>query len=302
MVTQVIIFRGDTSSTAYTHRYNTMTSSNWNIFRVTGPLCGEFTGPGELPTQRPVTRSFDVFFHLRLNKRLSKQSRGWRFGTPSWSLWRQCNEYSAIYLFTLPCITHAEACCQPANGRLNSWWRHQMEPFTALLRVIQQSTLNSPHKGQWRGAFMFYLICAWINRWVNNREAGDLRRHRPHYDVTLMLRLHFECVSLLAEPLFGTAALIISCIHYNDVMMGAIASQITSLTIVYSIVYSDTDQRKHQSSASQPLCGEFTGDRWIPRTKGQLRGNVSIWWRHYVANCDDGRQRKHGSDISEYLI
>ena len=49
-----------------------MMSSNGNIFRVTGPLCGEFTGPGEFPTQRPVTRSFDVYFDLRLNKRLSK--------------------------------------------------------------------------------------------------------------------------------------------------------------------------------------------------------------------------------------
>ena len=68
-----------------------MTSSNGNIFRVTGPLCGEFTGPGEFPTQRPVTRSFDVFFDLRLNKRLSKQPRGWWFETPSWSLWRHCN-------------------------------------------------------------------------------------------------------------------------------------------------------------------------------------------------------------------
>ena len=45
-----------------------MTSSNGNIFRVTGHLCGEFTGPGEFPAQRPVTRSFDVFFDLRLNK------------------------------------------------------------------------------------------------------------------------------------------------------------------------------------------------------------------------------------------
>ena len=49
-----------------------MTSSNGNIFRETGPLCGEFTGPGEFPKQRPVTRSFDVFFDLRLDKRLSK--------------------------------------------------------------------------------------------------------------------------------------------------------------------------------------------------------------------------------------
>ena len=51
-----------------------MTSSNGTIFRVTGPLCGEFTGPSEFPAQRPVTQSFDVFFDLRLNKLLSKQS------------------------------------------------------------------------------------------------------------------------------------------------------------------------------------------------------------------------------------
>ena len=51
---------------------NMMTSSNGNIFRVTGHLCGEFIGPGEFPSQRPVTRSFDVFFDLHPNKRLSK--------------------------------------------------------------------------------------------------------------------------------------------------------------------------------------------------------------------------------------
>ena len=56
----------------------------------------------------------------------------------------------------------------------SSWWRHQMV------------AVNSPHKGQWRGALMFSLIWAWINGWVNNREAGDLRRHRAHYDVLVM--------------------------------------------------------------------------------------------------------------------
>ena len=68
-----------------------MTSSNRNIFRVTGPLCGEFTVPGDFP-----------------------------------------------------------------------------------------------HKGQWSGAMMFSLICVWINDWVNNHEAGDLRRHRGHYDVNVL--------------------------------------------------------------------------------------------------------------------
>ena len=71
-----------------------MTSSNGNIFRVTGHLCGEFTGHlSPVPTQRPVTRSFDVFFDLRLNKRLSKHLWGWWFETPSWSLWRHPNDF-----------------------------------------------------------------------------------------------------------------------------------------------------------------------------------------------------------------
>ena len=71
-----------------------MTSSNGNIFRVTGPLCGEFTGHRwilRVTGTKPVTRSFDVFFDLRMNKRLSKQSWGWWFETPSRPLWRHCN-------------------------------------------------------------------------------------------------------------------------------------------------------------------------------------------------------------------
>ena len=68
----------------------TMTSLNGNIFRVTGPLCGEFTGHWWIPLTRPVTRSFDVFFDLCLNKRLNKQSWGWWFEAPSRSLCLFC--------------------------------------------------------------------------------------------------------------------------------------------------------------------------------------------------------------------
>ena len=71
-----------------------------------------------------------------------------------------------------------------------SWWRHQMETFSAQLALCAGNSpvpVNSPHKGQWRGALMFTLICVWINGWVNNREAGDLRRYRGHYDVIVML-------------------------------------------------------------------------------------------------------------------
>ena len=60
--------------------------------------------------------------------------------------------------------------------------------------------------------------------------------------------------------------------HYCDVIMGTMASQITSLTIVYSTVYSDADQRKHQSAASLAFMRGIHRDRWIPRTNGQRRG------------------------------
>ena len=55
---------------------------------------------------------------------------------------------------------------------------------------------NSPHTGQWRGALVFSLICAWIQSWVNNREAGDLRRYRDHYDVIVMLHIVFRVATL----------------------------------------------------------------------------------------------------------
>ena len=58
-----------------------------------------------------------------------------------------------------------------------------METFSALLAPCAE---NSSHKGQWCGALKFSLTCAGINGLVNNREAGDLRRHRAHYDVIVM--------------------------------------------------------------------------------------------------------------------
>ena len=70
-------------------------------------------------------------------------------------------------------------------------------------------------------------------------------------------------------------------IHYIDVIMSTMASQITSLKVVYSTVYSDTDQRKHQSSASLALCGEFTGTGEFPAQRASYAENVPIWWRHH---------------------
>ena len=59
--------------------------------------------------------------------------------------------------------------------------------YWPFVQGIHRSPVNSHHKGQWHGALVFSLISAWINGWVNNREAGDLGRRRAHYDVTVMV-------------------------------------------------------------------------------------------------------------------
>ena len=74
--------------------------------------------------------------------------------------------------------------------------------------------VNSPHKGQWRGALMFSLICVWINGWVNKREAGDLRRHRGHHDVIVMWKLlHWH--QAISHVFPAAVNPILSCTYYG---------------------------------------------------------------------------------------
>ena len=80
---------------------------------------------------------------------------------------------------------------------------------------IHRSSVNSLHKGQWRGALVFKtLICVWVNAWVNNREAGDLKRHIAHYDATVMSYVHnccpSECVKRLLQ-LYTIASVNVCC-------------------------------------------------------------------------------------------
>ena len=100
-----------------------------------------------------------------------------------------------------------------------TWWRHQMETFSALLAIcagIHQSPVNSPHKGQWRGALMFSLICVWINGWVNNREAGELRCYRVHCDITVMTNqfVNAQCCQLHSQ--FSTEVFWIMASDMNE--------------------------------------------------------------------------------------
>ena len=71
------------------------------------------------------------------------------------------------------------------------WWRHKIETFSALLAICAGNSpvpVEFPTQRPVTRSFVFTLICARINGWVNNHEAGDLRRHCAHYDIIVMLR------------------------------------------------------------------------------------------------------------------
>ena len=73
-------------------------------------------------------------------------------------------------------------------------WKHfpRHWPFVRGIHLWPMSCFHKVTRSQWCGALISSLICAWINGWVNNREAGDLRRHHAHYDVIVMCWIHFH--------------------------------------------------------------------------------------------------------------
>ena len=132
--------------------------------------------------------------------------------------------------------------------------------------------------------FMKHSINIWYMYFLAATSQSKLGRQnrclQPGLDTTLQ-SVHFQLLPCNINTLTHwtisvcqhfRCAHYIHFLHYCDAIMRPTASQITGLAIVYSIVYSGTDQRKHQSSASLAFVREFTGDRWIPRTSGQQRG------------------------------
>ena len=152
-----------------------MTSSNGSIYRVTGPLCGNSPATGEFPSQRPVTRSFAVFFDLRLNKELSTQSICRWFKTPSRSLWRQCNV----------ALLWRQASCRPlrlCNGSDCQWLMKMTEIPTG--HVIPQPVAteaiptfisnNQSQKDAGAGLEAVSLIVNWNKFQINCNENSKL--------------------------------------------------------------------------------------------------------------------------------
>ena len=132
----------------------------------------------------PVTRDFDAFFVVS-PMNCWKNSRVAGKGPIMWKAsWRH-HKWS-----TRPCNISHSSMMTSSNGNIS-----------ALLAVCEGSPVNSLHKGQWRGALKFSLICAWTNGWANNRDTGDLRRYRADCDVSVistvlsaLLQLWTDCV------------------------------------------------------------------------------------------------------------
>ena len=169
------------------------------------------------------------------------------------------------------------------------------------MRGIHRSPVNSTHKGQWRGALMFSLIFAWINGWVNNREAGDLRRHRAHYDVTVMFVLVRVSLGSSADTLLSLHRLpidhvLLKYIRWSGVsqsrrwklfkelavslnsnmLMGCLADIYKKTSILNTVIHYKmmTSPNGKVFRVIGPLCGEFTGHRWITLTQAS---DAELW-------------------------
>ena len=142
-----------------------------------------------------------------------------------------------------------------------------METFSALLAICAGNSPvhgESPHKGQLRGALMFSLICVWINDWINNREAGDLRHHRAHCDDIVMFRTqllkHYSdtCTHThthtQTHPYIPTKILYTSP-RYCDVLW-RLKSPATRLYVLQLVLTPGPQQWKHQRSTLLGICDE----------------------------------------------
>ena len=138
-------------------------------------------------------------------------------------------------------------------------WKH-FPRYWPYARGIHRPPAYSPHKGQWRGALTFSSICTRKNGWVNNGEAGDLRRHRAHYDVPVMPIVNHSKTDRIKRVDIYSLTRCGQVAPYGVGQRGqhslqrrhmsVMACQITGVSMVYSTVCSGADQRKHKSSVS----------------------------------------------------
>ena len=151
-----------------------------------------------------------------------------------------------------------------------------METFSALLAIcagIHRSPVNSPHKGWWRGVLMFSLICARINGWVSNREAGGLKRHWAHYDVIVMLGFDpWHLCSTKCPWMWRCCWYICSC---DQAALWMVQSVCPSVCLSVCLSVTPFWLCSHHLIITK-FSGVITNDRSDVHAKGQGQGQMSM--------------------------
>ena len=139
------------------------------------------------------------------------------------------------------------------------------EEMLVFMKTSSNGHIYSPHKGQWRGVLMFSLVCAWINCWVNNDEAGDLRRYRGYYDVSVMTP---QCDWLLLPEL--VRLWVPEASHSHDEVWQPCLSKICKCVLV------KTSKYFYQSTVCSAVCSQNTSktETNAPRCWHIVRGTT----------------------------
>ena len=132
-----------------------------------------------------------VIFHAEISQVVKVLHHIWQ--------WPSCISHIVNTMAAVVMVTHDDVIK----------WKH-FPCYWPFVWWIHRSPVNSPHKGQWGGALMFSLICAWIKSWVNNPETVDSRHHHAHYDVIVMTRnenisshdLELQCTAVVTWSIF----------------------------------------------------------------------------------------------------
>ena len=114
-----------------------------------------------------------------------------------WAFWWQTITW-AVLAFELYSWNLSTSCQWIST--MATKWKH-FPPNWPFVRGIHRS-LDSPNKCRWFGALNFFLICAWTSGWANNRDAGDLRRHRAHFNVTVMAMMLIQHITKICPLLW----------------------------------------------------------------------------------------------------
>ena len=172
------------------------------------------------------------------------------FYNPSWELWLQFNASmpGEEPVGILRTINQIKAVLLSHDDVIN--WKH-FPRYWPFVRGIHRSPVNSPRKGQWREALMFSFICVWINGCVNNRQAGDLRRYRAHYDVTVMI----VCQIYLYYRKVRIKFTFVTYVVYTDIRLSGVGVQIDWFYDMLLYVGFITGTHRDYHRMAEAICG-----------------------------------------------